>query len=170
MRLGEPPCEECGEGVCKKHDTELYEQLLSMASEYASSNREETTVVLPLYKLLEFIAQDRQQQEAKCAEEKKKAVQEARVDEAKDFGERLDRAVDAASGAGKSNMTVLTKALQNMRPIVLINRPDGEYAMCWDDKAELWNRARYKDLVEEAKRQLSQQDKPKGAEAQGKKS
>lgn len=83
-------------------------------------------------------------------------VTEARIDEAKDFKQRLTQAVDTAAKAGKPNLRILTKMLQDMRPIVLLDRPDGEYAMYWDDETQLWSRARHKDLVEEAKRQLNQ--------------
>jgi hypothetical protein len=74
----------------------------------------------------------------------------------REYKERIERAIENAAQTGKPNMNLVSKTLQNMRPMVLLNRADGEYAMYWDDSEQVWNRARYKDLLAEAKRQLKE--------------
>lgn len=57
--------------------------------------------------------------------------------------------------AERRHIQTVADTIQRMRPMML-NKIDGkeEFAMYWDDETQLWNRARYKDLIAEAKRQL----------------
>jgi len=52
------------------------------------------------------------------------------------------------------HVKTVESTIQRMRPMML-NTIDGEeFAVYWDDNTQLWNRARYQDLIAEAKRQL----------------
>jgi hypothetical protein len=64
------------------------------------------------------------------------------------------------------NLRLVSKTLQNMQPLVALLNGNGEvdvnwYVMHWDDEQQVWNRARYADIVKEVQAHLTTGQKEK---------
>lgn len=58
-----------------------------------------------------------------------------------------------------ASIGAIEKVQRKMRPMILLDEQGGNnYAMYWDERDQVWNRARYKDLIREAKKQLKGED------------
>lgn len=66
-------------------------------------------------------------------------------------------AVERAVKEGEAkHIKTVEDTIKRLTPMLLHEDPQNheKYAMYWDDKNQLWSRARYDDLIAEAKRQL----------------
>lgn len=76
--------------------------------------------------------------------------------------------LDEARELEKAAIDTLAKAQLNMRPLMALKNgngePDGDwYVMYWDDSEQVWDKARYADIVKEVKAALTtnqEEEKP----------
>lgn len=76
------------------------------------------------------------------------------LDSDENDGERLRVYLEALlEEVHQQSIDTLEKAQLNMRPLIALKNGNGEidgewYVMHWDDKDQVWNRARYADIIE----------------------